>query len=75
MTWLESQQWSTTAAGVKFAQIIDRPGGIQIPGAHNALAGRLAKRAGFSCLYSGRVGCGISQVNCCIDRAAAFDVC
>ena len=51
MTWLESQQWSTTAAGVKFAQIIDRPGCIQIPGAHNALAGRLAKRAGFSCLY------------------------
>ncbi|HAU11237.1 MAG TPA: methylisocitrate lyase, partial [Gammaproteobacteria bacterium] len=51
MTWLESEHWPKETPGQRLQQLIDGPGIIQIPGAHNALAGLMAKRAGFRCLY------------------------
>jgi len=38
-------------AGDTFAELLRQPGIVQIPGAHSALAGLLAKEAGFRCLY------------------------
>ena len=51
MTWLTDSDLHSDAPGVRLTQLIERQGIVQIPGAHNALAGLLAKRAGFECLY------------------------
>ena len=51
MTWLTSDFWQSAPAGERFAELLRRPGILRIPGAHNAMAGLLAKRAGFECLY------------------------
>jgi methylisocitrate lyase len=51
MTWLTSDFWQAAPAGERFAELLRRPGIVRAPGAHNALAGLLAKRAGFECLY------------------------
>ena len=51
MTWLEAEQWPKETPGLRLQQMIDSPGIVQIPGAHNGLAGLIAKRSGFSCLY------------------------
>jgi methylisocitrate lyase len=37
--------------GERFQALLDRPGIVKAPGAHNAMAGLLAKAAGFDCLY------------------------
>ncbi len=51
MTWLTRDFWQSDPPGERFAALLARPGILRIPGAHNALAGLLAKRAGFECLY------------------------
>jgi methylisocitrate lyase len=51
MTWLEARDWDPTPPGERFAALLERPGIVRIPGAHDAMAGLLAKRAGFECLY------------------------
>lgn len=51
MTWLEARDWDTTPPGERFAGLMERPGIVRIPGAHDAMSGLLAKRAGFECLY------------------------
>lgn len=51
MTWLEADQWDKTPMGERFQALLDRPGIVRAPGAHNAMAGLLAKAAGFDCLY------------------------
>lgn len=51
MTWLTNDFWQTAPPGERFAALLARPGILRIPGAHNPLAGLLAKRAGFECLY------------------------
>ena len=51
MTWLERDGLPETPAGERFAALLARPGILRIPGAHNALAGLLAKDAGFEALY------------------------
>ncbi len=51
MTWLERDDVASTPAGERFARLLTRPGILRIPGAHNALAGLLAKDAGFEALY------------------------
>lgn len=51
MNWLTSDFWQSAPAGERFAALLQRPGILRIPGAHNAMAGLLAKRAGFECLY------------------------
>lgn len=51
MTWLEADAWDSTPMGERFQALLDRPGIVRAPGAHNAMAGVLAKTAGFDCLY------------------------
>jgi methylisocitrate lyase len=51
MTWLDQRDGSAEAAGDRLAALWRAPGIVQIPGAHNALAALLAKRAGFKALY------------------------
>jgi methylisocitrate lyase len=50
MTWLSDSK-DSIAPGERLAQLWRRPGIVAIPGAHNALAALLAKRAGFQALY------------------------
>jgi methylisocitrate lyase len=38
-------------AGVRFRAMLDRPGILQMPGAHTGIAALLAKKAGFDALY------------------------
>ncbi len=38
-------------AGHRFRKLLESPNILQMPGAHNGMAGLLAKRAGFSALY------------------------
>ncbi len=49
--WLAPGVPSPDAPGDKFAQLLAKPGILAAPGAHDALSGLLAKRAGFHCLY------------------------
>jgi methylisocitrate lyase len=51
MTWLNNDGSDSTPPGEWLAELWRGPGILQIPGAHNALAGLLAKRAGFKALY------------------------
>ncbi len=51
MTWLSSDATESVPPGERLAQLWRRPGILKIPGAHNALAGLMAKRAGFEALY------------------------
>ena len=51
MTWLTDNDVHKETLGDRLTQLIAQPGIVRIPGAHNALAGLLAKRAGFGCLY------------------------
>jgi methylisocitrate lyase len=51
MTWLTDDASESAPAGERLAQLWRGPKILEIPGAHNALAGLLAKRAGFRALY------------------------
>src|SRR6201987_4609901 len=51
MTWLSDNGGDAVPAGKQLEQLLAEPGIVEIPGAHNALAGLLAKRAGFKALY------------------------
>ena len=51
MTWLEAGGRAAQPAGARLAALLERPQILQVPGAHNALAGLAAKRAGFEALY------------------------
>ncbi len=51
MTWLTSDTNDPAPPGERLARLWREPGTIAIPGAHNALAALLAKRAGFKALY------------------------
>ena len=51
MTWLTDSDVHNQPPGVRLTQLIAQQGIVRIPGAHNALAGLLAKRSGFECLY------------------------
>ncbi len=51
MTWLSNDASESAPAGERLAQLWRGPGIVKIPGAHNALAALLAKRAGFHALY------------------------
>lgn len=50
MTWLVPSE-ETVPPGERLARLIARPEILQVPGAHNGLAGLLAKKAGFEALY------------------------
>src|SRR5215469_4248269 len=51
MTWLSDDDTKAAPAGDRLANLWGAPGIVQIPGAHNALAALMAKRAGFKALY------------------------
>ncbi len=51
MTWLEGNGRDMPPAGERLQALIDRPEILGVPGAHNGLAGMLAKEAGFEALY------------------------
>jgi len=51
MTWLEGNGADLEPAGIRLKKLIERPGILGVPGAHNGLAGMLAKEAGFEALY------------------------
>jgi methylisocitrate lyase len=51
MTWLDNDGNESAPPGERLAQLWRGPGILKIPGAHNALAGLMAKRAGFKALY------------------------
>lgn len=50
MTWLVNEQYSNQAERFR-ALLTSHPGIIQIPGAHDAMAGILAKEVGFPAIY------------------------
>jgi len=51
MTWLEGNGRDPRPAGARLRELIGRPEILGVPGAHNGLAGMLAKEAGFEALY------------------------
>lgn len=51
MTWLTNDDGNTTPPGERLAQLWQRKEILVVPGAHNALAAILARRAGFEALY------------------------
>ena len=51
MTWLESTHGDPSAPGIRLAAMLERPGILGAPGAHDALSGLLARKAGFQALY------------------------
>ncbi|MBT3361393.1 MAG: methylisocitrate lyase [Rhodospirillales bacterium] len=58
MTWLQHDDAPRTPAGERFGALLAEQRILRIPGAHNAMAGLLAKDAGFDALYvSGAAVC------------------
>ncbi len=51
MTWLEGTETDPILPGQRLITLLNRPQILAAPGAVNALAGLLAKRAGFEALY------------------------
>lgn len=55
MTWLDGDERQKRSArvrpGHRLRALLERPAILRVPGAHNALAGVLAKEAGFDALY------------------------
>lgn len=51
MAWLVEEQFSQNDLAEQFRKCISQPNIVKIPGAHNGLAARIAKQAGFEALY------------------------
>ncbi|MCH4090636.1 methylisocitrate lyase [Acetobacter sp.] len=51
MTYLVGAEASSESAGCRFRKLLDAPGILQLPGAHNGQAALQAKDAGFQALY------------------------
>ncbi len=51
MTWLEGNSCNPKPAGERLREFLARPEILRSPGAHNAMAGLLAKEQGFEALY------------------------
>ncbi|OAJ73877.1 methylisocitrate lyase [Brevibacillus sp. SKDU10] len=51
MAWIVDQPSSQAELAMKFRELMNAPDLLQIPGAHDALAALMARRAGFSALY------------------------
>ncbi len=51
MTYLVAENLPVEPAGDRFRKLVAGPGIVQLPGAHNGLAGLQAKAAGFEALY------------------------
>jgi len=51
MPYLDQADLPTVPAGLRFRALLEEGGILELPGAHNGLAGLIAKRAGFRALY------------------------
>ncbi len=51
MPYLVAADLPTEPAGVRFRALLERPGILQLPGAHNGMAALQARAAGFEALY------------------------
>lgn len=51
MAWIVHEQSSQAELANCFRKLIEAPGILQIPGAHDAMAGLIAKKSGFQALY------------------------
>lgn len=51
MPYLVASDLPAEPAGVRFRRLLERPGILRIPGAHNGMAALQAKAAGFDALY------------------------
>ena len=51
MTYLVADDLPREPAGARFRALLARPGILQMPGAHNGMAGLQARRAGFEAVY------------------------
>ena len=51
MSWLEGNSRHPKSAGSRLSKLLAKPEILRVPGAHNAMAGLLAKREGFEVLY------------------------
>ncbi|MBO0906082.1 methylisocitrate lyase [Jiella sonneratiae] len=51
MTYLVASDWPEEPAGKRFRALVERPGALAIPGAHNGMAALQAREAGFEALY------------------------
>ncbi|MBU6357928.1 MAG: isocitrate lyase/phosphoenolpyruvate mutase family protein, partial [Rhodospirillales bacterium] len=51
MSYLQASGLPDRPAGLRFRELVERGPIVQIPGAHNGLAGRQAMRAGFEACY------------------------
>ena len=51
MPYLVAADLAATPAGQRFHALLDRPGILQMPGAHNGMAALQARAAGFDALY------------------------
>ncbi|HTI67518.1 MAG TPA: methylisocitrate lyase [Caulobacteraceae bacterium] len=51
MPYLVASDLPRASAGQRFRDLLQRPGILQLPGAHNGLAAQQAKAAGFDALY------------------------
>jgi len=51
MVYLLGTDIADKSAGVRFRDLLDRPGILQMPGTHNGMAALQARDAGFSALY------------------------
>ena len=49
--WLKGDRQATKPAGARFRELLARRKIVRAPGAHNALAGLIAREAGFEALY------------------------
>lgn len=51
MVWVVDKQSTQVELADRFRKLVEAPGILQIPGAHDAMAGLIAKRTGFQALY------------------------
>ena len=51
MTWLEANTCNPISPGDRLRSLTERPNILQVPGAHNAFSGLIAKKQGFEALY------------------------
>src|SRR6201996_9667889 len=51
MTYLVGSSLADQPAGVRFRELLQRPGILQMPGTHNGMAAIQARQAGFDALY------------------------
>lgn len=51
MPYLVSSDLPSVAAGTRFRELVESPGIVRLPGAHNGMAAIQAKKAGFEALY------------------------